>query len=100
ELPPKNANLAPIWDRFLLRLEMGNIKQFGNFLTMITDVKDVYEDDISEKLKLSNRELDEWSSLIDKVEVGPEVLNTIQVVKVKIEEHNVPSSSMTEGGKK
>ncbi|MEM8886821.1 MAG: AAA family ATPase [Bacteroidota bacterium] len=89
ELPPKNANLAPIWDRFLLRLEMGNIKQFGNFLTMITDVKDVYEDDIREELKLSNQELDEWSALIDKVEVGPEVLNTIQVVKVKIEEHNV-----------
>ena len=56
---------------------------------MITDVKDVYEDDIRQDLKLSNQELDEWSALIDKVEVGPEVLNTIQVVKVKIEEHNV-----------
>jgi len=43
ELPPKNANLAPIWDRFLLRLELGNIKKFDNFLTMITDVKDVYK---------------------------------------------------------
>jgi len=39
ELPPHNANLAPIWDRFLLRLEVGNIKQFSSFLNMITDVK-------------------------------------------------------------
>ncbi len=89
ELPPKSANLAPIWDRFLLRLELGNIKQFSNFLTMITDVKDVYEDDIPANLKLSNEELDKWSGLIDQIEIGPEVLNTIQLVKIKLEEHNV-----------
>ncbi|MEM6805247.1 MAG: AAA family ATPase, partial [Bacteroidota bacterium] len=88
ELPPKNANLAPIWDRFLLRLEMGNIKKFGSFLNMITDVKDVYEDDIPDSLKLKNDELDEWSNLIDKIEVGPEVLNTLQLVKIKLDEHN------------
>lgn len=89
ELPPKTANLAPIWDRFLLRLEIGNIKKFSNFLTMITDVKDVYEDDIPASLKLSNAELDEWSHHIDQVEIGPEVLNTIQLVKIKLEEYNV-----------
>ncbi|MEM1318873.1 MAG: AAA family ATPase [Bacteroidota bacterium] len=89
ELPPKNANLAPIWDRFLIRLELGNIKKFKNFLTMITDVKDVYEDDIPKALKFSNEELDEWGDLIDQVEIGPEVLNTIQLVKIKLEEHNV-----------
>ncbi len=89
ELPPKNANLAPIWDRFLIRLELGNIKKFGNFLTMITDTKDVYEDDIPDALKLSKKELDQWSKEIDAIEIGPEVLNTIQLVKIKLEEHNV-----------
>ena len=89
ELPPSNANLAPIWDRFLLRLQLGNIKKFGNFLTMITDVKDVYEDDIPSSLKLSQQELDTWDGLINQIEVGPEVLNTIQVVKIKLEEHNI-----------
>jgi MoxR-like ATPase len=88
ELPPKNANLAPIWDRFLLRLEMGNIKEFQNFLEMITDVKDVYKDDVADHLKLSNEELDNWSVQIDQVTIGPEVLNTIQLVKVKLAEHN------------
>ena len=93
ELPPKNANLAPIWDRFLLRLEMGNIKQFQNFLDMITDVKDVYEDDVAARLKLTNAELENWSELIDKIELGPEVLNTIQMVKVKLTEHNARSAT-------
>ncbi|MEM9820419.1 MAG: AAA family ATPase [Bacteroidota bacterium] len=89
ELPPNNANLAPIWDRFLLRLELGNIKKFSNFLTMITDTADVYKDNIPPGLKLTNEELDQWSKQIDQVVVGPEVLNTIQVVKIKLEEHNI-----------
>tara|TARA_Y100001968_G_C19409760_1_gene745655 strand:- start:491 stop:2092 length:1602 start_codon:yes stop_codon:yes gene_type:complete len=88
ELPPENANLEPIWDRFLIRLEIGNIRRFQNFLTMITDVQDVYQDDINPALKLSQAELDDWSQRIDRIELGPEVLNTIQLVKVKLEEHN------------
>ena len=93
ELPPKNTNLAPIWDRFLLRLEMGNIKQFQNFLSMITDVKDVYEDDVTESLKLTNEELEKWNTAIDQIEVSAEVLNTIQLVKVKLTEHNARSAT-------
>ncbi|MEO0470800.1 MAG: AAA family ATPase [Bacteroidota bacterium] len=88
ELPSQNTNLAPIWDRFLIRLELGNIRTFSKFLDMITDVKDVYEDDIPETSKLRQAELDAWSGQIDQIEVGPEVLNTIQLVKIKLEEHN------------
>ncbi|MCB0548870.1 MAG: AAA family ATPase, partial [Phaeodactylibacter sp.] len=88
ELPPRNSSLDPIWDRFLLRLEVGNIRQFRNFLNMITDTKDVYEDDIDEGLKLTEEELRNWSERIDEVEVPAEVLNTIQVVKVRMEEYN------------
>lgn len=88
ELPPRNSSLDPIWDRFLLRLEVGNIRQFRNFLNMITDTKDVYEDDIDEELKLTEEELRNWSERIDEVEVPAEVLNTIQVVKVRMEEYN------------
>ena len=88
ELPPKNSSLAPIWDRFLLRLEIGNIRQFNNFLNMITDVNNVYEDNIPETLKLSITELDDWSQEIDNVKIPAEVLNTIQVTKLMLEEHN------------
>ncbi|MCB0635450.1 MAG: AAA family ATPase [Lewinella sp.] len=93
ELPPPNQSLAPIWDRFLIRLEMGNIRQFRNFLSMITETEDVYEDQIPEDHKLTEQELDEWSRAIDAVAVPPEVLNTIQVIKVKLDEHNARPSA-------
>ena len=83
ELPSNNTNLAPIWDRFLLRLEMGNIRKLNNFLTMITDVKDVYKDDIPQHLKLTNDDLDNFEKNINRIEIGPEVLNTLQLVKIK-----------------
>lgn len=88
ELPPANQSLEPIWDRFLIRLEIGNIRRFNNFLSMIVDTQDVYEDKAPEKLKITEKELDEWTEAIDEVEVPPEVLNTIQLVKVKIDEFN------------
>jgi MoxR-like ATPase len=96
ELPPKNSSLAPIWDRFLIRLEIGNIRKLNNFLNMITDVQDVYQDDIPEGYKLSAVELEEWSRQIDEVALPAEVLNTIQVVKIKLEEYNARQTDSSE----
>ena len=88
ELPPNNQNLAPIWDRFLIRLEIGGIRQYANFLNMIIDTKDVYQDNLENALKLGSDELNTFSESIDQVEVPAEVLNTIQIVKIKLEEFN------------
>jgi MoxR-like ATPase len=88
ELPPRDHSLDPIWDRFLLRFELDNIRQFRNFLNMIVDTEDVYRDDIPEALKVSEAELNAWSQAIDEVAVPAEVLNTLQVVKVKLAEYN------------
>ncbi|NJO86776.1 MAG: AAA domain-containing protein, partial [Lewinella sp.] len=88
ELPPRNQSLEPIWDRFLLRLELGKIKQFDNFLGMITNTGDLYADPVAAELKLSEAELQGWSALIDAVVVPPEVLNTIQLVNLRLEEYN------------
>lgn len=88
ELPANNSHLAPIWDRFLLRLELGNIKQLNNFLDMITDVRDLQKDDIPDSLKLTNNELDDWNTQIDEIEIPAEVLNTVQLVKIQLESHN------------
>lgn len=88
ELPPSNANLAPIWDRFLIRLELGNIRRFDNFLSMITNTKNVYKDSIPDEIKFTNKQLDAWSDEIDSMEIPAEVLNTLQVVKIKLEEYN------------
>ncbi|MEM9835443.1 MAG: AAA family ATPase [Bacteroidota bacterium] len=88
ELPPRNKSLDPIWDRFLLRLEVGKIKQFNNFIGMITSTDDVYEDNIAPELKMTERELNKWSAQIDQVDVPAEVLNTIQLVNLRLEEYN------------
>ncbi|MBB4078728.1 MoxR-like ATPase [Lewinella aquimaris] len=88
ELPPRSANLAPIWDRFLVRLELSKISQYQNFVKMVVDTQDVYEDNIPTATKLSEEELDRWSIAIDAVEVPAEVLNTLQLLLYKIEQYN------------
>lgn len=93
ELPPRNQSLAPIWDRFLIRLELGNIRQFRNFLNMITETEDVYEDPVPDVLKISEEELRQWSDRIDRIEAPAEVLNTIQVMKVELDRYNRRSNT-------
>ena len=88
ELPPSNKNLDPIWDRFMVRLPIGKIRQFQNFVQMVTSTENVYEDQLDEEDKLTEAELDAWSARINEVEVPAEVLNTLQLVLYKIEQHN------------
>ncbi|RMG72455.1 MAG: ATPase, partial [Bacteroidetes bacterium] len=88
ELPPEKESFQPLWDRFLLRYEMGGIRDQRNFLRMITDTQDVYADDIAEADKIANAQLEAWSREIDAIKLPPEVLNTIQVVRHKLEEEN------------
>ena len=88
DLPPKNKSLEPIWDRFLIRLEMGRIKGMQNLLSMITDTRNVYEDTLPDEIKLKESELDEWSRRIDEIELPAEVLNTLQLLMVRLEEYN------------
>ena len=93
ELPPRSEQLAPIWDRFLIRLEIGGIKAYRNFIDMITDTRDVYEDIPDQDTKISMKELAEWSASIDQVGLPPEVLNTIQLVKAQIDERSTNPDS-------
>lgn len=88
ELPPKNKSLEPIWDRFLVRLEIGKIKSFQNLVDMIVSTENVYEDTVPDDVKLTEIELKDWTNKINDIEVPPEVLNTIQLVMYKIEEFN------------
>ncbi|MEL6842631.1 MAG: ATPase, partial [Bacteroidota bacterium] len=88
ELPPEKESFQPLWDRFLIRYAMGGIKNQQNFLRMITDTQDVYEDRVRPEAKISHEQIHQWDAQIDAVEVPPEVLNTIQVVRAKLEEHN------------
>lgn len=88
ELPPAGESLSPLWDRFLIRYEMTGVKGVSRFLSMITDTRDVYADDVSADVKLDAALLDAWSGRIDAVDLPAEVLNVIQVVRQRIADGN------------
>ncbi len=86
ELPPAQESFQPLWDRFLFRYEMGAVKNQRAFLNMITDTRDVYQDDVPQELKITREELQAWGQAIDEVALPAEVLNTIQVLRLRLEE--------------
>lgn len=88
ELPSGRESQQPLWDRLLIRYHMDGVKENRNFLKMITDTQDVYEDPVEDYLKITNEELEEWNVIINEIEVPPEVLNTIQVIRHKIDQYN------------
>ncbi len=88
ELPPKTESFQPLWDRFLLRYEMVGVKDQRAFLHMITDTSDVYTDDVPDAVKIGQDQLEAWGIQVDEIVLPPEVLNTIQVVRAKLEAGN------------
>ena len=88
ELPTPGSQLDPLWDRFLVRLEVGNVRRFDSFVKLITDTADVYAVDLPPGTALAQAELDDYSARIDAVAVSPEALNVIQVVKSRLDAYN------------
>lgn len=88
ELPPNDASFGPLWDRLLVRYQISGVKSSQNFLKLITATDDVYEVKIDEENRISTEELEQWDKEINSVVVPDEVLNTIQLVRAKIEEEN------------
>lgn len=88
ELPPAGSSLSPLWDRFLVRYALEGVRSGRAFLRMITDTRDVYEDNLDPTVKISAAELRDWSQQIDQIDVPAEILNTIQVIRHKVEQSN------------
>ncbi|MGF1532677.1 MAG: AAA family ATPase [Bernardetiaceae bacterium] len=88
ELPQGGEGLDALWDRFLLRYIITEIKKNGNFLNMLTSTEDVYADNVAAAIKITPQELEQWQSEIQKIALPPEVLNTIQVIKQRLVEHD------------
>jgi MoxR-like ATPase len=88
ELPQVNEGLDALWDRFLLRYMITEIRSAGNFVGMIVSTEDVYEDTLDEADKIGAEELAEWEKAIDQVEVPAEVINVIQMVKHQLDHYD------------
>lgn len=84
ELPPTKESFQPLWDRMLVRCQIGGIRNQQNFLKMITDTQDLLEDQVREEGKISTDDLDAWDEHIQNIHLPPEVLNTIQIIREKL----------------
>ena len=88
ELPAPGSQLDPLWDRFLVRLEVGGVRSSDSFVRLITDTADPYAVDLPAGTALTRAELDAYARAIDAVRLAPEVLNVVQVVRARIQAYN------------
>lgn len=88
ELPAKNEGLEALWDRFLVRLKVEGVMERKNFNDMISKTLNSYEDTVSEILKISEKDYEEWSKSIDQIEMPENIFNVIHVIRGYIEKHN------------
>ena len=93
ELPGDQENFAALYDRFLMRYEMHPIKEQRNFLRMITDTDTVYNDPVPDDLKITTAELEDWKTAIDRVAVPEPVLQTIQMLRFKMDQYNAQNEN-------
>ncbi len=93
EVPSKGEGVDALWDRFLVRYYIDEIKSNRNFLKMITATDNLYQDTVPEDIKITDEEYARWSKEIDQIEMPPEVLNTMQLIKYKLDEYNQAQAS-------
>lgn len=88
ELPEKGQGLEALWDRFLVRCLVENVKETQNFHNMILGNTKSNEDNIDTEQKITEKEYQDASSAIDAINVPSEVLKTIDVIRVYL--HTMP----------
>ena len=88
ELPAENEGLEALWDRFLMRLIVEGVQKKEHFNAMISERLDSYKDTISEDLKITGEECEQWSTEIDGIEIPENVFNVIDVIRKKLQLHN------------
>lgn len=98
ELPTQGEGLEALWDRFIIRIECGNIKDVSRFNAMLLD--NTVDDDIEVKdgLQITDEEYNNWDKAINMLAVSEEVLRVINVIRKSLgsvtiaqtdERHNV-----------
>lgn len=80
ELPANGEGLEALWDRFLIRIECGCVKNEDNFYRILQEsVSDNVN--IPEELAITAQEYSEWRSRIAAIPIGPEVLKAITYIR-------------------
>ena len=81
ELPAQGEGLEALWDRFLIRVESGCIKEQAHFDQMLLDGDDGMEAACDEQWQISNEEYDLWTESIKAIGVADDLLACIHVVR-------------------
>ena len=81
ELPAQGEGLEALWDRFIIRIECGNIKQEKNFNAMLTDEQGEGNAEISSDLQIKENEYQEWTRKIDSIAIPERVLKCIATIR-------------------
>lgn len=80
ELPAQGEGLEALWDRFLIRVECGNISRESDFDKMLLSSGQV-EHPVDETLQITAEEYAAWSQEIDRIAVPQEVLSAIHKIR-------------------
>ena len=98
ELPTQGEGLEALWDRFIIRIECGNIKDVKSFYAMLLDSTADGDIEVADGLQITDEEYCQWNKAIDTVAVSEEVLRIINVIRKSLgsvtiaqtdERHNV-----------
>ena len=88
ELPMKGEGLEALWDRFLVRFEVGGVIEKINFNAMISNSLKPLDPNVAEDIKLTNEKYHQISKLIDEVTIPDNVFNVIDVIRHYLNQHN------------
>lgn len=90
ELPAKDRGLEALYDRFILRLCVGYIQNEDNFFDMIDgeSASEFVLSDNVKKLQITNDELQEWKTQIDKILLSEEAKSVITAIRKELSARN------------
>lgn len=88
ELPAKGEGLEALWDRFIIRLYVGGIKDKDVFNQMIVNITDQYVDTIPAEMKITDEEYAAWTKQIETIKIGASILELIDAIRKKLVERN------------
>ena len=98
ELPAKDRGLEALYDRFVIRLCISFMQDEDNFFDMIEGESSEFElSDELKKLQISNAELKEWKTQIDKVPLSEEAREVISAIRKELSEQNAALSEEEKG---
>ena len=88
ELPNKNDGLEALWDRFIIRLEVLNVKNSVSFENIIKSSSDPYIDNIPLKLKITLDDYKSYQNSIKKINIPDDILKILKHFRLMISDYN------------